>query len=544
MPKGRQVEEAALNEVIELLGELPVQRDLLIEALHLIQDSVGHLSARHLVALASHFRLSQAEVYEVATFYHHFDVVKEHETAPPQKTIRVCDGLSCAMAGAEDLITALNEKYQEADIRVQRVPCIGCCGAAPAGQVGKYPVDQATPEKVEEILKAKETLFIPAYEKLEAYKASGGYKVLEKIQKGQIDRQQVMEVMSSSGLRGLGGAGFPAGRKWQLVSSHKGPRLMTVNGDEGEPGTFKDRYWLERHPHKMLEGAQIAAHIVGCDKIYIYMRDEYPGVLEILKTEIAAIEKMGMNLVPMEVRRGAGAYICGEESAMIESIEGKRGLPRHRPPYIAEKGLFDKPTLNHNVETLLWVPEIIENGAEWFSSKGWNENHNGLRSYSVSGRVKSPGVKIAPAGIPLERLIEDYCDGMADGHKLKAFFPGGASGGVFPAYMSDMALDFGSFEPHGGFIGSHAIVILSDKDSIRDAVLNTMKFFKHESCGQCTPCRSGTQKLSGMLEKSDGQKDLYNDLITVMSDSSICGLGQAAGNCVKHLMKYFPEEMA
>jgi formate dehydrogenase len=361
---------------------------------------------------------------------------------------------------------------------------------------------------------------------------------------GDLSPETAITTMSDAGLRGLGGAGFPAGRKWGFVRGYEGPRLMTVNGDEGEPGTFKDRYWLERHPHKMIEGAQIAARVVGCERIYIYMRDEYPAVLEILRQEIAALEASELDIVPMELRRGAGAYICGEESAMIESIEGKRGLPRHRPPYIAEVGLFGRPTLNHNVETLLWVPEILAHGAQWFVEQGWSADHSGLRSFSVSGRVKEPGVKLAPAGIPLQTLIDEYCGGMADGHTLKAFLPGGASGGVFPAKMADTPMDFGFWEHHGGFLGSHAVVILSDQDSVRDAVLNTMRFFHHESCGQCTPCRVGTDKMVAMLEMGTSERALYDDLLTVMGDSSICGLGQAAGNCVKHLMRYFPEEFA
>lgn len=543
LPKGRQVDDIVLSDVKEIIGNMPIRRDLLIEVLHLIQDKFGHLSAQHIAALAELFNLAQVEVYEVASFYHHFDVVKENETPPPPLTIRVCDGLSCAMSGAEDLIKSLNSRYNSEDIRIQKVPCIGRCGTAPACQVGKCAVDHATLQKVDDALAVPHVPTMPNYETFDAYNANGGYRILRKIITDEISGDTVMEIMSASGLRGLGGAGFPAGRKWGFVKSYSSPRLMTVNGDEGEPGTFKDRDWLEKHPHKMLEGAQIAAHVVGCERIYIYIRDEYPAVLDILKKEISILEASDITTIPMEIRRGAGAYICGEESAMIESIEGKRGIPRHRPPYIAEVGLFGRPTLNHNIETLLWIPEIIAKGAHWFADQGWNENHKGLRSFSVSGRVADPGVKLAPAGIPLDRLIEDYCGGMAQGHTFKAFLPGGASGGIFPASMADLAMDFGTFEPHGGFVGSHAVVILSDQDSVRDAALNTMRFFKHESCGQCSPCRSGTDKMVGMLQDPASDHTLYKDLMTVMTDSSICGLGQAAANCVRHLIKYFPEDM-
>ncbi len=545
LPKGRQVEDTALEEVVDLLGELPIRRDLLIEAFHLIQDQEGHLSARHLAALAELFRISQAEVYEVASFYHHFDIVKEGGTVPAPLTIRVCDGLSCEMAGAKELISELNETIDLDKIRIQAVPCIGRCDAAPACAVGKNAVGKATASELITLADIKTEPGISAYEDFQAYLANGGYQILKKIKNGDISPEEAVEIMSDSGLRGLGGAGFPAGRKWGFVSSYPGPRLMTVNGDEGEPGTFKDRWWLEHQPHRMIEGALIAAHVVGCERIYVYMRDEYAGVLQILRQEFDLVNASGLaDHAPLELRRGAGAYICGEESAMIESIEGKRGLPRHRPPFIAEVGLFDCPTLNHNIETVSWIPDILKNGADWFSSQGWSEEHNGLRSYSVSGRVKNPGVKLAPAGIPLERLIEDYCGGMADGHSFKAFFPGGASGGIFPASMANLPMDFGSFEPHGGFIGSHAVVILSDQDSIRDAALNTMRFFKHESCGQCTPCRSGTEMMVRLLEDNVTDHELYSRLMMVMGDSSICGLGQAASNCIKHLMKYFPEEMA
>ncbi|MEO1720385.1 MAG: NAD(P)H-dependent oxidoreductase subunit E [Pseudomonadota bacterium] len=542
LPKGRQVDEVALVEVADLIGDLPRRRDLLIEALHLIQDGVGYITTQHIAALAELFRLAQVEVYEVASFYHHFDVVREGTAPPPPLTIRVCDGLSCEMAGARDLIDQMTASVDPAAIRVQAVPCIGRCAASPAAQVGKRAIDCATTDALHATAKGDTSAELPDYQGLAAYRKAGGYETLARVVEGEITPEAAIETLSDAALRGLGGAGFPAGRKWGFVRGYDGPRLMTINGDEGEPGTFKDRYWLEREPHKMLEGALIAAHVVGCDRIYLYMRDEYPAVLEVLKTEIEAIDAAGLLHTPIEVRRGAGAYICGEESAMIESIEGKRGLPRHRPPYIAEVGVFGRPTLNHNIETLLWIPEILQNGADWFKRQGWFEAHSGLRSFSVSGRVKHPGVKLAPAGIPLSRLIEDYCGGMAEGHTLKAFLPGGASGGIFPASMADEAMDFGTWEKHGGFIGSHAVVILSEADSVRDAALNTMRFFRHESCGQCTPCRAGTDKMVRLLEGNIADTQLYADLIEVMGDSSICGLGQAAGNCVRHLMQHFPEE--
>ncbi|MDJ0992769.1 MAG: NAD(P)H-dependent oxidoreductase subunit E [Dinoroseobacter sp.] len=545
LPKGRQVSDAHVERVAQVLGDLPRRRDLVIEALHLFQDSQGHISAADITALAELFRMAPVEVFEVASFYHHFDVVKENETPPPPVTIRVSTCVSCEMAGAYELIDALRDAVDPAQVRVMESPCIGQCDGAPAALVGKQIVRHAT---VETLLQASVTDLgrpqIPEYETLAQYRAAGGYGILAKIVSEEISPEEAIATMSAGGLRGLGGAGFPAGKKWGFVRGYAGPRLMTVNGDEGEPGTFKDRWWLEKHPHRMLEGAQIAAHVVGCERIYIYMRDEYPQILEILRREIDALEQAGLCPVPFELRRGAGAYICGEESAMIESIEGKRGLPRHRPPYIAEVGLFGRPTLNHNVETLLWVPQILEHGAEWFAAQGWTNANKGMRSFSVSGRVKKPGVKMAPAGIPLIRLIEDYCGGMEDGHELYAFLPGGASGGILPAHMADRAMDFGTWEQEGGFIGSHAVVILSQQDSVRQAVLNTMRFFKHESCGQCTPCRSGTDKMVRMLEAREKNPELFNDLLTVMRDSSICGLGQAAGNCVAHLMKHFPEEFS
>ena len=543
-PKGRQVDDTTIANVKSILGDLEIRRDLLIEALHKVQDAYGYINASDMAALAEIFRLSQAEVYEVGSFYHHFNIIKEDQEKPFKSKLRICDGLSCEMAGANTLFQKIKEKFKTKKIEVEKVPCIGRCASAPAARFNKEPIDNMDVDKIVEVHRAGMSfaLNLPKYETLVDYIGRGGYGIFNKLKTGAIEPEDIIKTVSDANLKGLGGAGFPAGRKWEIVKSFKGPRLMTVNGDEGEPGTFKDRFWLESRPHQMLEGALIAAKIVGCEKIYIYMRDEYPEVLEILKTEIASIEKEKIATIPIEVRRGAGAYICGEESAMIESIEGKRGVPRHRPPYIAEVGLFGKPTLNHNIETLNWLPEIIENGVDWFKNKGWDDKHSGVRSFSVSGRVKNPGVKLTPAGIPLSKLITDYCGGMQDGHILKAFFPGGASGGILPAHLAHLPLDFGTFEKFGGFIGSHAIVILSDQDNIKDAVLNTMRFFKHESCGQCTPCRSGTDKMIRLLEENNRELELYNALIKVMSDSSICGLGQAASNCVSHLINHFPEE--
>ena len=544
-PKGRQVEEASLIRIKAILGDLEIRSDHLIEGLHKIQDHYGSISAQDLAALAEIFRLSQAEVNEVASFYHHFQIVRENEQVPSKSKLRICDGVSCEMAGSNELFDLFCREFSSQEVDVQKVPCIGRCASAPAARFDKVPIDEVTEKKVKEIYLTKSSyrLRLPQYEKFDDYVSRGGYAVFKKVKNKQIDEKNIIKMLSDSGLRGLGGAGFPAGRKWEIVKSFSGPRLMTVNGDEGEPGTFKDRFWLESKPHQMLEGALIAANIVGCEKIYIYMRDEYPEVIEILKREIYKLEKENLLDRPIILRRGAGAYICGEESAMIESIEGKRGLPRHRPPYIAEIGLFNRPTLNHNIETLNWIPQIIDNGVNWFKNKGWNENHSGLRSYSVSGRVKNPGLKLAPAGIPLRNLIDDYCGGMQAGHELKAFFPGGASGGILPANLVDLPLDFGVFEKYGGFIGSHAIVVLSHADSIKTVVVNTMRFFKHESCGQCTPCRSGTDKMIRLLENKNGELSLYRDLIKVMGDSSICGLGQAASNCVDHLIRYFPDEL-
>ena len=545
-PKGRPVDDKALADVRELLGSRPRRRDLLIEYLHLIQDRFGHLAARHLRALAEEMRLAQAEIYEVASFYDHFDVVHEGQTPPAPVTIRVCESISCMLAGCEELIAALLTNVDPTEVRIVRAPCVGRCATAPAARVGDREVDHATAEGLMHIAREGLTeVVVPDYIDLETYQVHGGYKTLAKVRAGEITAEAMIETLGDGGLKGLGGAGFPTGRKWSIVRGYPGPRLMTINGDEGEPGTFKDRWFLERDPHRTLEGALIAAHAVEAQRIYFYMRDEYPAVLHILRTEIAALEAAGIaERGFIELRRGAGAYICGEESAMLESIEGKRGLPRNRPPYIAEVGLFGRPTLNQNVETLWWVRDILEKGPEWFASQGKPE-HPGLRSWSVSGRVKEPGVKQAPAGVTARELIEDYCGGMAEGHAFRAYLPGGASGGILPASMGDIPLDFGGeLAKQGAFVGSHAIVVFSDKDSAKDATLNLLRFFKHESCGQCTPCREGAGKLVTLLEKeSPLDETAIRDLEAVMRDASICGLGQAAPNPVNHLLIHFREDL-
>ncbi|MEP3046809.1 MAG: NAD(P)H-dependent oxidoreductase subunit E [Roseibium sp.] len=543
-PKGRQLEDAALSEVQILLGDESRRRDLLIEHLHKIQDAYDCLEARHLRALAEEMRLSQAEVYEVASFYHHFDVVKEGEAKPAPLTVRVCDSIACSLKGGDALAVALEAGADPRKVRIQKVPCIGRCAGAPAVQVGQRAVENASEESVRSVMADGETEpTIPAYTKLNAYLVDGGYKTLERVRKGELTAESLADLALEAGLRGLGGAGFPTGSKWKIVHDLPGPKFLTINGDEGEPGTFKDRHHLESDPHRLLEGALIAAHAISVDRIYIYMRDEYPAVLRVLKTEIAALRDAGIiTSIDIELRRGAGAYICGEESAMIESIEGKRGLPRHRPPFIAQVGLFGRPTLNHNIETLFWTRDIIEKGPEWFASQG-RRDHKGFRSFSVSGRVKDPGVKLAPAGITMNELLHEYCGGMEDEHQFKAYLPGGASGGILPASLADEPLDFGTLDKHGCFIGSHAIVVFSDHDAMRDVALNLMRFFKHESCGQCTPCRSGTEKMEHLLAMSEWDTDKIGDLDAVMRSASICGLGQAAPNPVASVLKFFPEEL-
>jgi formate dehydrogenase len=544
-PKGRRADAQALAELRELLGTASRQRDLLIEHLHRIQDRYGMLSAAHLAALAEEMRLPQAEVYEVASFYHHFDIVKEGEALPPALTVRVCDGLSCEMGGARDLLERLPALLGK-EVRVLQAPCIGRCEQAPAAVVGQNPVPNATVEKIAAKVKAKAVKHRPEdYIGLANYRAAGGYRLLNECLTGGRDAESVIAALETSGLRGLGGAGFPAGRKWRIVRSEPSPRLMAVNIDEGEPGTFKDRVYLERDPHRFLEGMLIAAWAVGIDAIYIYLRDEYHGCRTLLQQELAKLraDPPVPGLPRIELRRGAGAYICGEESAMIESIEGKRGMPRLRPPYVAQVGLFGRPTLEHNFETLYWVRELVENGPESFTSQG-RHGRKGLRSFSVSGRVRSPGVKLAPAGITIQELIDEYCGGMADGHRFYAYLPGGASGGILPASMNDIPLDFDTLQPYGCFIGSAAIMVLSDQDTAVAAARNMMRFFRDESCGQCTPCRAGTAKALALIEHPKWDRALLAELSQVMRDASICGLGQAAPNPVDCVVKYFPHELA
>jgi formate dehydrogenase len=542
-PKGRQVDPRALEEVQALLGERPRRRDLLIEHLHLVQDRYGQLSAAHLAALANEMKLALAEVYEVATFYAHFDVVKEGETAPPELTVRVCDSLSCAMAGAENLFDRLSQTLGT-KVRVLRAPCMGACDHAPVAAVGHVQIKHAAEASV---TKAAAVPMHPhAYRDcvdFEHYLAAGGYRVLAEAFTGKRTRDDLIKIVSDADLRGMGGAGFPTGRKWGLVRKEPAPRLMAVNADEGEPGTFKDRYYLEGDPHRFIEGMLIAAWVVEAADIYLYIRDEYPEVRLMLADELAKVEQAGLTRgVNIHLRRGAGAYICGEESAMIESLEGKRGWPRHRPPYVAQVGLFGRPTLEQNVETLYWVRDIVEKGAAWFTSHG-RRGRKGLRSFSVSGRVKERGVKLAPAGISMQELIDEYCGGMAEGQTFKAYLPGGASGGILPASMADLPLDFGTLEPHGCFVGSHAVVILSEQDDMKAVALNLMRFFEDESCGQCTPCRVGTEKAVKLMAQGPWDEALLAELSATMRDASICGLGQAAPNPLLCVLKYFREDL-
>jgi formate dehydrogenase len=545
--KGRQADETSLQEVRALLlldsEVLKQRRDLLIEQLHKINDTFRGLHERHLVALAKLMNIPMAEVYEVATFYHHFEVIREGEQAP-QFTLRVCDGLSCEMAGAATLLNKLKASLGTSKIKVVSAPCVGRCEQAPVAVVHQHEIGHATVEKVLASVQAEATQPVaPDYIDLDAYMAEGGYALLQSLSSGVQNTEAVIKAMEDSGLRGLGGAGFPAGRKWRIVSEQAAPRLMAVNIDEGEPGTFKDRTYLERDPHRFLEGMLVAAHVVGIDAIYIYLRDEYHACRQVLETELQKLKANSAIHLPMiELRRGAGAYICGEESAMIESIEGKRGEPRMRPPYIAQVGLFGRPTLEHNFETLYWVRDIVQKGPDWFSGFG-RHGRKGLRSFSVSGRVKKPGVKLAPAGITMAELIEEYCGGMQDGHKFYAYLPGGASGGILPASLSDIPLDFDTLQAYGCFIGSAAVIVLGHQDSARNAALNMMNFFAHESCGQCTPCRVGTEKAVQLMQAAVWDNATLEDLNQVMADASICGLGQAAPNPVRCVQKYFPQEV-
>ena len=547
-PKGRQVDPDALAEIVALLGERERRRDLLIEHLHLLQDHFGGLHARHLVALAEEMRLALAEVYEVASFYAHFDIVMDDEAAPPDLTVRVCDSLSCALNGAErlldDLRTRLGAQLGDGGVRVVRAPCMGGCDKAPVVAIGHALHEHATADSVAAAVAAGDTHpAIPAYVGLGAYRAGGGYQLLQSCLSGTRQVDEVITALEGSGLRGLGGAGFPTGRKWRIVREEPKPRLFAVNADEGEPGTFKDRHFLETDPHRFIEGMLIAAWAVEADAVYVYLRDEYPQCRTILEKEFAAVEAAG--LAPhtkINLRRGAGAYICGEESAMLESIEGKRGLPRHRPPFAAQVGLFGRPTLINNVETLYWVRDIVEKGPDWFTGQGRN-GRKGLRTFSVSGRVKAPGVKLAPAGITARQLIDEFCGGMAEGHAFKGYLPGGASGGILPASLADIPLDFGTLESEGCFTGSGAVVVLSDQDDMKEVALNLLRFFEDESCGQCTPCRVGTEKAVALMSHPHWDEALLADLARVMGDASICGLGQAAMNPVKMVLKHFREDL-
>ncbi len=548
--KGRAVESGALAEIQSLLDEAqrktgvdPRRRDLLIENLHLIQDRHGHIPAAHVVALAREMKLAMTEVYEVATFYHHFDVVKEGEKAPPALTVRVCDSLSCELSGSNELIKGLKQTLGDR-VRVIPAPCVGRCEQAPVAVVGQNPVAQATVDKVKALVAGnKDQCAVGKYVSYAEYRKQGGYDIAIECLSGKRDVESLIKTMEHSGLRGLGGAGFPSGRKWRIVRGEKGPRVMAVNIDEGEPGTFKDRHYLERDPHRFLEGVIIAAWTVQISEVYIYLRDEYAGVRAILEKEIKALQaNPPCPLPPIFLRRGAGAYICGEESAMIESIEGKRGMPRLRPPYVAQVGLFGYPTLEHNMETLYWVRDILEKGADWFAGHGRN-GRKGLRSFSVSGRVKKPGVHLAPAGITVKELIAEYCGGMLPGHQFYGYLPGGASGGILPATMADIPLDFDTLNQYGCFIGSAAVIILSDQDKARAAARNVMKFFTDESCGQCTPCRVGTAKALQLMDAPKWNRELLEELSGTMADASICGLGQAAPNSIRTVIKYFPKEV-
>ncbi|ODS97794.1 MAG: NADH-quinone oxidoreductase subunit F [Lautropia sp. SCN 69-89] len=544
--KGRQVDPAALGRVRQLLDGLPPRRDLLVEHLHRIQDAEGCLPAPLLAALADWLGLAQAEVYEVASFYHHFEPVREDEARPPALTVRVCDSLPCRLNGAEALLTALAQRLGR-EARVQRVPCIGRCAEAPAAVVGRRPIAPAAPEAVLDAVAGGDfECPVPDAQDYAAYRSAGGYRQLAQLLEGRRSREAILEELDGSALRGLGGAGFPIGRKWRIVARQPGPRLMVVNADEGEPGTFKDRHCLERAPHRILEGMLIAAAVAGCEACYIYLRDEYAGVRALLVRELDALRAdppvPGHALPEIHLRRGAGAYVCGEESALIESVEGKRGMPRLRPPYVAEVGLFGRPTLAHNVETLYWVPEILERGAAWFAAHG-RRGRRGLRWFSVSGRVRDPGVKLAPAGISVRELVDEFCGGMLPGHELYAYLPGGASGGILPAALADEPLDFDTLQPHGAFIGSAAVIVLSQHDSVVDAARNLMAFFRDESCGQCTPCRVGTAKAAHEIAHDQWNAGLLRELSAAMMDASICGLGQAAPNPVLSVLRHFAHEL-
>ncbi len=540
--RGRQVDPVSAAQIAALLGDRPRRRDELIEYFHLVQDKFNQLSAEHLAAIADDLNIPLAEVFEVATFYAHWDIVKEGETPPPPLTVRVCDSLTCQLYDSESLLKQLSESVGN-EVRILRGPCMGRCEGAPVACVGHNHLTKCTLKNLTAAINTGATTEpLPTYIDFDEYVANGGYTILNSCKEGTRTASSVIQIIENSGLRGLGGAGFPTGKKWSFVLQEPQPRIMAVNADEGEPGTFKDRFYMESDPHRFLEGSLIAAWAVEAESIYIYLRDEYPAIRRLLTVEIDRLKAEGLlEKTPIFLRRGAGAYICGEESAMLESLEGKRGLPRHKPPFPSQVGLFGRPTLINNVETLYWVRDIVEKGAKWFSDQG-RGTHQGPHSFSVSGRVKEPGVKVAPAGITARELINDYCGGMADGHHFKAYLPGGASGGILPASMADLPLDFGTLEQHGAFIGSAAVVILSDQDNTASAALNLLKFFEDESCGQCTPCRIGTQKAVDLMQKKKWDKELLSELGRCLADASICGLGQAAPNPINHVIAHFPED--
>lgn len=540
--QGRTTPHKSLAEIRQVLGDSPRTRDMLIENLHKIQDHYHHITNRHILALSIDMSLPMAEVYETATFYHHFDVLAENETPPPSRTVRVCDSLTCEMFGAKNLIKQLESEGID-DVRIQPVPCVGRCSHAPVAVVGTNPIESADLTKIKTAIQDNEFEDTePDCINYNEYRKNGGYQALVDCVEGKHKREDIISVLEDSNLRGLGGAGFPTGRKWRILSEQAKPKMIAINIDEGEPGTFKDRFYLEQDPHRFIEGALIAHWAIEADKIYIYLRDEYAGCRKALERELASLKQNPPCALPeIHLRRGAGAYICGEESAMIESIEGKRGMPRLRPPYVAQVGLFGRPTLEQNMESMHWVRDIINNGAEWFSKNG-RHDRKGLRSFSVSGRVQKPGVHLAPAGITMQELIDEYCGGMLDGHEFYGYFPGGASGGILPASLGNIPLDFDTLQPYGCFIGSAAIVVLSNKDSAKQMALNAMRFFEDESCGQCTPCRVGTAKAVKLMEKEEWDQPLLEELSTAMVDASICGLGQAAPNPLRCAIKYFPEE--
>ena len=543
-PKGRELDDKSISEVKSLIADLPLSRDMLIEYFHLIQDKYRCLQKKHLAAVSSLLKIPFAEAYEVATFYAHFDVIDDDDQIPPEITVRVCESLTCELKGAHKIINDLDHKIDKTKVRILKAPCMGLCDVAPACEVGHNHITKINVDKVLETIKLNNThAKVIEGILLEEYLKNGGYKTLKALQNGDMSLEEILEKLNDSGLKGMGGAGFPAGQKWKFVRLEQGERLMTINGDEGEPGTFKDKLYLEKDIHRFFEGMLIAAWAVGAKKVYIYMRDEYPGIRLKMIDELEKLKSSNiLKDTKVYIRRGAGAYICGEESAMIESIEGKRGLPRHKPPFVSKVGLFGKPTLNHNIETVFWVRDIIEKGSDWFSKQG-TRGRKGPHSFSVSGRIKNPGVKIAPAGVTMNELLNDYCGGMEDGHKFYGYLPGGASGGILPASMADLPLDFGTLEEYGCFIGSGAIVVFSDQDDITQIVLNLLRFFEDESCGQCTPCRVGTEKAVKLLEKKNWDKDLLDELVQIMGDASICGLGQAAGNPIRSAIKYFGSDI-